>query len=85
MIKIIIEDVKGEYKYKTVCILKDDIIVDRFRINHALATETQIRSHPLYGVRVGRWEKKKIEIKRKPQGKKIGWGSVYKAVGSCFG
>lgn len=52
MIKILIEDVKGEYKYKKVSIVKDDEIIDRFRIDHRLATDAQIRAHPLYGVRV---------------------------------
>lgn len=52
MIKILIEDVKGEYKYKKVSIVKNDEIIDRFRIDHRLATDVQIRAHPLYGVRV---------------------------------
>lgn len=65
MIKIIIEDIKGEYKYKKVSILKNDEIVDRFRIDHRLATEEQLRAHPLYGVRVSYWK----EEDREPYGK----------------
>ena len=56
MIKILIEDVKGEYKYKKISIVKNDTTVDRFRIDHRLATDTQIRAHPLYGVRVRGYE-----------------------------
>lgn len=56
MIKIIIEDVKGEYRYKKVSIVKNDETLDRFRIDHRLATDAQIRAHPLYGVRIRGYE-----------------------------